>query len=170
MPRATIDHSALGVRNQMMQQPVTTPLGTMAAAFDDFGRLTELAWLDESFEIGDLGQVTDSTALLQVALDAYFSGSVSVPHIALAPRGTTFQQSVWCAVSSIPRGTTETYGTIAQRLGKPAASRAVGLANARNPIAILIPCHRLIGSDGGLRGYAGGINRKQSLLVLESAA
>lgn len=153
----------------VMQGLVTTPLGTMGAAFDEFGRLTELVWLDDSFESVTSRRVDDATARLQIALDAYFSGEPSVPLVEAAPRGTEFQKSVWSAVSAIPWGTTETYGAIARRLGNPAASRAVGMANAKNPIAIFIPCHRLLGSDGDLRGYAGGINRKQSLLILEAS-
>ena len=152
-----------------MQNFVTTPLGTMGATFDESGRLTELVWLDDSFESVTFGRVDDATARLQVALDAYFSCEPSVPLVEVAPRGTGFQKSVWSAVCAIPRGTTQTYGAIARRLGNSAASRAVGMANAKNPIAIFIPCHRLIGSDGGLRGYAGGINRKQSLLILEAS-
>jgi methylated-DNA-[protein]-cysteine S-methyltransferase len=85
----------------------------------------------------------------------------------LAPDGTPFQQRVWQEIQRIPCGTTLTYRELARRLGRPGAARAVGHANGRNPIAIVIPCHRLIGSDGQLRGYAGGIALKQRLLQHE---
>jgi methylated-DNA-[protein]-cysteine S-methyltransferase len=88
----------------------------------------------------------------------------------LAPRGTDFQQAVWAALRQIPRGETTTYGALAQALGKPSATRAVAAAVGRNPISVLIPCHRVIGSNGSLTGYAGGLGRKQSLLALETDA
>lgn len=154
--------------NRVMGLFVDTPLGMMRAAFDDFGRLTELEWLGDSLNRGELNETTDATACLQAVLDAYFASRPIGRQVELAPRGTPFQKSVWEAVSAIPPGATATYGEIAVQLRSPKAARAVGLANARNPIAILIPCHRLVGRDGGLRGYAGGLNRKQSLLDLEA--
>jgi methylated-DNA-[protein]-cysteine S-methyltransferase len=81
--------------------------------------------------------------------------------------GTEFQRRVWAALQTIPYGETRSYGQIAEQIGSPAASRAVGLANGRNPISIIVPCHRVIGSSGGLTGYGGGIERKRALLELE---
>lgn len=100
-------------------------------------------------------------------LDAYFAGSLTQFDIPIAPRGTAFQEAVWKALLAIPYGTTATYAEIARRLGKPAAVRAVGAANGRNPISIVIPCHRVVGSGGSLVGYAGGLDRKRRLLDLE---
>jgi methylated-DNA-[protein]-cysteine S-methyltransferase len=85
------------------------------------------------------------------------------------PEGTPFQCGVWRALQTIPYGTTISYGTLAQRIGKPSASRAVGAANGRNPISIVIPCHRVIGANGDLTGYAGGMARKDALLRLEAS-
>ena len=87
----------------------------------------------------------------------------------MAPVGTPFQQRVWSALREIPFGDTASYGELAARIGQPTASRAVGLANGRNPIAIVVPCHRVIGAAGGLIGYAGGLDRKRWLLDHERA-
>jgi len=100
-------------------------------------------------------------------LQEYFQGRRRQFELSLAPAGTPFQHRVWQELQRIPFGTTLTYGELAQRLGMPGGARAVGHANGRNPLAIVIPCHRLIGSDGQLRGYAGGIALKQGLLQLE---
>lgn len=102
-------------------------------------------------------------------LDRYFAGKLRVFDLALAPQGTPFQQQVWAALLKIPYGGTRSYGQQASVIGKPAAVRAVGLANGRNPISIVIPCHRVIGADGSLTGYGGGMARKQQLLDLEGA-
>lgn len=104
---------------------------------------------------------------LRRQLDEYFAGRRRHFTVRLGPRGTEFQRTVWGALRAIPFGQTETYGELAARIGRPRAVRAVGAANAANPIAILIPCHRVIGSDGSLTGYAGGIGRKETLLRLE---
>jgi methylated-DNA-[protein]-cysteine S-methyltransferase len=100
-------------------------------------------------------------------LDAYFAGSLRRFELALAPQGTAFQRRVWNALLAIPYGTTLSYGELAGRLGDPKAARAVGLANGRNPIAIVIPCHRVIGASGRLTGYGGGLDVKRFLLSLE---
>jgi methylated-DNA-[protein]-cysteine S-methyltransferase len=102
-------------------------------------------------------------------LREYFAGSRRDFSLPLAPPGTAFQQQVWRALQQIPYGSTTTYQDLAERLGKPTASRAVGSANGRNPIAIIIPCHRVIGRDGRLRGYAGGLHIKRHLLQHEGA-
>jgi methylated-DNA-[protein]-cysteine S-methyltransferase len=100
-------------------------------------------------------------------LEAYFSGKLKSFDIKLAPEGTEFQKSVWKALCEIPYGETRSYKDIAVSIGKPKAYRAVGLANNRNPIAIIVPCHRVIGADGKITGYAGGLDVKEFLLKLE---
>jgi methylated-DNA-[protein]-cysteine S-methyltransferase len=100
-------------------------------------------------------------------LDAYFAGTLHAFDLPLAPRGTPFQQHVWHALRAIPYGTTTSYGEIARRLGEPHAMRAVGAANGRNPLPIIVPCHRVIGADGSLTGFGGGLPVKRFLLDLE---
>jgi methylated-DNA-[protein]-cysteine S-methyltransferase len=100
-------------------------------------------------------------------IDEYFNKKRSIFNLPLAPHGTDFQVKVWKALQTIPYGETRSYGEIAAVIGNPKACRAVGMANNRNPIAIIIPCHRVIGHDGSLTGYAGGLKIKQKLLDLE---
>jgi methylated-DNA-[protein]-cysteine S-methyltransferase len=101
---------------------------------------------------------------------AYLAGDLhSLDGVAVNPGGTEFQRTVWSALRTIPVGATRTYGQLAASIGRPAATRAVGLANGRNPVAIVIPCHRVIGSNAALTGYAGGLPRKQWLLRHEGA-
>lgn len=100
-------------------------------------------------------------------LASYFAGELRAFNLPLAPIGTEFQRKVWQALLDIPFGRTESYGALARRIGAPKASRAVGLANGCNPIAIIIPCHRVIGANGSLTGYGGGIERKRWLLAHE---
>ena len=102
-------------------------------------------------------------------LEAYFAGKLEFFDVKLAPEGTEFQKSVWKALCEIPYGETRTYGQITKSVGKPKASRAVGLANNRNPIAIIMPCHRVIGANGKLTGYASGLEVKEFLLRLENS-
>lgn len=100
-------------------------------------------------------------------LTQYFSGERRSFDLPLAPDGTDFQQRVWCELQQVPYGETTNYGEIAARMGNPRACRAVGLANGRNPIPIIIPCHRIIGKDGSLTGFGGGLKVKKQLLSLE---
>jgi methylated-DNA-[protein]-cysteine S-methyltransferase len=112
----------------------------------------------------------DGRSVLAVArdeLDAYFAGRLTAFAVPLAAAGTPFQQRVWAALRRVPFGTTISYGALARALGRPGAARAVGLANGRNPIAIIVPCHRVIGADGTLTGYGGGLERKRWLLAHE---
>jgi len=103
-------------------------------------------------------------------VEAYFEGDLtSVDSIPVSTEGTAFQKQVWAELRKIPAGTTLSYGDLAKRIGKPGASRAVGLANSSNPIGIVVPCHRVIGSTGALTGYGGGIERKRWLLKHEGA-
>ncbi|HXA19434.1 MAG TPA: methylated-DNA--[protein]-cysteine S-methyltransferase [Thermoanaerobaculia bacterium] len=101
-------------------------------------------------------------------LRAYFAGDLKAFHLPLAPRGTEFQQSVWSALLEIPYGQTTTYSAIAEKISRPAAVRAVGAANGANPIPIIIPCHRVIGANGSLTGFGGGLDVKRRLLMLEA--
>lgn len=100
-------------------------------------------------------------------LEEYFAGTRTSFEVPLALAGTTFQQRVWAALQQIPYGQTWSYGQLAALIGNPAASRAVGMANGRNPVGIIVPCHRVVGSTGKLVGYGGGVERKQRLLALE---
>jgi methylated-DNA-[protein]-cysteine S-methyltransferase len=102
-------------------------------------------------------------------LGAYFAGTLREFALPLAPLGTPFQLAVWEQLRLIPYGTTTTYGELARRLGNPTAFRAVGLANGRNPLSIVVPCHRVIGANGSLIGFGGGMDAKRTLLELESA-
>jgi methylated-DNA-[protein]-cysteine S-methyltransferase len=100
-------------------------------------------------------------------LDAYFAGRLKAFDLPLAPAGTVFQRRVWDALRAIPFGETRSYGQLATAIGKPSAMRAVGAANGSNPIVIVVPCHRVIGADGSLTGFGGGLERKKFLLSLE---
>ena len=103
-------------------------------------------------------------------LTEYFSGERKTFDLALAPEGTGFQRTVWQSLTRIPYGETISYGELARRIGKPQASRAVGLANGANPLPIVVPCHRVIGADGSLTGFGGGLDIKRKLLALEREA
>ena len=146
-----------------------SPLGRLLLAAED-GALT-LLWMSPLPE-REQGAVDPRNRTVLAAageqLDAYFAGELTTFDLPLAPRGTPFQQRVWAALVEIPFGETISYGSLATRLGRPAAARAVGLANGSNPISIIIPCHRVIGSDGRLTGYGGGIDRKAWLLDHEA--
>ncbi len=118
------------------------------------------------------GAREDAAAFSEVRaqLEQYFAGRRKSFALALAPRGTEFQRRVWQALTEIPYGSTTTYAAIARAIGKPAAVRAVGAANGKNPISIVVPCHRVIGKDGTLTGYAGGLPSKRRLLEIEAQA
>ncbi|MFE3519270.1 methylated-DNA--[protein]-cysteine S-methyltransferase [Streptomyces sp. NPDC059166] len=103
-------------------------------------------------------------------LAAYFAGELTEFDLPMSLRGTEFQRAVWAELVRIPYGETRSYGELADRLGRPGASRAVGLANGRNPVGIIVPCHRVVGASGGLTGYGGGLDRKQRLLEFEKGA
>ena len=103
-------------------------------------------------------------------LAAYFAGALSTFDVPLATNGTAFQQRVWAALRDVPYGSTCTYAALAAAVGQPTAVRAVGAANGRNPVSVVVPCHRVVGADGSLTGYAGGLGRKRALLDLERAS
>ena len=106
----------------------------------------------------------------QEQLASYFAGRLRRFAVPLDPRGTPFQRQVWAALAAIPYGETRSYGAVAAAIGQPTASRAVGAANGRNPVSIIVPCHRVVGSGGGLTGFAGGLEAKRRLLSLECSA
>jgi methylated-DNA-[protein]-cysteine S-methyltransferase len=115
------------------------------------------------------GWIEDANAFRQVTeqLSAYFAGELRAFSVVLEPKGTPFQTRVWRELERIPYGETISYGQLAERIGNPKASRAVGLANGSNPIPIIVPCHRVIGANGKLTGYGGGLPIKEKLLALE---
>ena len=116
-----------------------------------------------------LGRRDDTTlAGLQEQLAAWFAGELRALDVPLVPLGTPFQAAVWAALRRVPYGTTTTYAALAAAVGRPTAVRAVGAANGRNPRCLVVPCHRVVGSDGSLTGYAGGVERKRFLLELEA--
>jgi methylated-DNA-[protein]-cysteine S-methyltransferase len=151
----------------------TTPFGNMTAAIDAEGKLFRLL-LDGEYDAA-INHGTDVAASYRRCntvvrqLHEYFRLERHEFDLPLAPRGTPFQQMVWAALQAIPYGATITYRELAERIGRPEAVRAVGRANATNPIPIIIPCHRVIGSDGTLTGYGGGLDMKERLLRLEGA-
>jgi methylated-DNA-[protein]-cysteine S-methyltransferase len=114
------------------------------------------------------GRETEPFKAAADQLDAYFAGVLTRFDLPLTPVGSVFQQRVWAALQEIPFGQTESYGQLAERIGSPGGARAVGLANGKNPIGIIIPCHRVVGADGSLTGYGGGLDRKKLLLDLET--
>ncbi|AYY11461.1 methylated-DNA--[protein]-cysteine S-methyltransferase [Actinobacteria bacterium YIM 96077] len=150
-----------------------SPLGTLLLTADDTG-LTGLYMEEHRHGPGGVqpGWIRDDSRFddARKQLHAYFSGELHEFDLPLNPAGTTFQQEVWTALRAIPYGEVRSYGDIAEQIGKPGAARAVGLANGRNPIAIIVPCHRVIGASGQLTGYGGGVDRKRRLLDLESTA
>lgn len=123
-----------------------------------------------SSEQNKMSKSNEITTLCKQQLVEYFSGKRQEFTVPLDPKGTSFQQSVWACLAKIPFGEIKTYGDIAKMLDKPKASQAVGGANGRNPITLIVPCHRVIGGNGALTGYAGGLERKLWLLNHEGAA
>lgn len=143
-----------------------TAIGAVTLIEED-GAITELLFGDCP---APTGAVSEESPLLREAasqLTEYLGGERREFQLPLNPKGTDFQRLVWAALRTIPYGEARSYGEIAHQIGRPKASRAVGMANHRNPIAILIPCHRVIGSDGKLVGYGGGLDIKEQLLKLE---
>lgn len=149
---------------------IDTPLGPMVLAATARGLAG--AWFDgQAHHPGELDAPDQPQQrwLVQGAteLQAYLAGRRAAFSVPLDPQGTPFQQAVWQQLRGIPRGAVSSYGALAQSLGKPQAARAVGAAVGRNPLSVVVPCHRVLGHDGSLTGYAGGLPRKRSLLALE---
>lgn len=146
---------------------IDSPIGTLLIAGDATGlRYIHFA---EDQELPKAGWLLDHTELKTTTgqLHDYFAGRLEIFDLSLVPSGTPFQQRVWQAVRAIPYGSTMTYGELARSLGIPTAARAVGAANRSNPLPIVIPCHRVVGRQGKLTGYRGGLDIKRKLLQLE---
>ena len=156
----------------MKHRIVDSPLGPLTLVVTDDGALAALYMADQRHgpdPDADLGESDDTAAADAVEqLHEYFDGTRTTFDLRLEPAGTDFQRQVWDALRTIPYGATETYGHLAERIGHPRGTRAVGAATGRNPISIIVPCHRLVGASGGLTGYAGGLDRKRWLLDLEA--
>jgi len=148
-----------------MEAIIESPLGNILI-IEENNELTNLAFTEK-----DPSEAPKNEFLNQAIeqLDEYFSGSREIFELPINPQGTDFQQKVWQELLHIPYGTTVSYQEVANRLGDPKSIRAAATANGKNPIAIIIPCHRVIGSKGEMTGYAGGIPRKKDLLALEGA-
>lgn len=160
---------------------LATPVGELLIVADGEGNLRTIDWTDHEARMRLLldryygkGRYTFSPARdpggLTKAMRAYFKGDIAaIDTLPVETTGTQFQRSIWQALRKIPRGTTITYAELAKRIDKPKAIRAAGLANGQNPISIVVPCHRVIGSNGTLTGYGGGLPRKKWLLEHEGA-
>jgi methylated-DNA-[protein]-cysteine S-methyltransferase len=158
-----------------------TPIGTLLLLTDATGRVRVLDFGDYGDRMRRLMRLHYGAASYRIedapaptaarrALDAYFGGDIgALDGLQVETGGTPFQRQVWAALRTIPAGETMSYGELARRIGRPTAVRAVGLANGSNPIGVIVPCHRVIGADGSLTGYGGGLPRKQWLLQHEGA-
>ena len=160
---------------------LATPIGELLIVADRAGKLRTIDWTDHEARMRQLldryygkgrytlDQAHDPGGLTRV-LRAYFKGDIeAIDKLPVETAGTPFQTSIWRALRKIRRGTTISYAELAKRVGRPGAVRAAGLANGRNPISIVVPCHRVIGSNGSLTGYGGGLPRKKWLLEHEGA-
>ena len=141
-----------------------SPVGDMQLEYEN-GAVTALKTVKAGVHLEGAPDALAEMVFRQ--LDEYFAGTRTVFDFPCAPQGTPFQQKVWAALCEIPYGETRSYKQIAEAVGKPKACRAVGMANNRNPIIIVIPCHRVIGANGALTGYGGGLEMKRALLELE---
>lgn len=151
---------------------IDSPVGPLLIAGDDIGvQLIEFHTPRHPFARGEEWREGDNDVLqrLRVQLEEYFRGRRRSFDLPLSPQGTEFQRQVWWELANIPFGDTISYAQLALRIGRPTATRAVGAANGRNPIPIVLPCHRVIGADGSLTGFGGGLPTKQFLLQLEGA-
>lgn len=159
-----------------------TPIGELMVVADDEGRLRATHFAEhEKGLVGMLERHYGGTGFalepaanpggLTARIDAYFGGELgAIDALPVAMVGTPFQRAVWTALREIPVGTTVSYSELARRIGRPSAVRAVGLANGANPVGVVVPCHRVVGADGRLVGYGGGISRKRWLLDHEAGA
>lgn len=169
MPRWRFSDIPVGCRpdgcSVVFMHRMETPIGPLWLETDGAG-LSSVAFH------GPPGGRSDEPVLreAEAQLRAYFAGELTRFELPLSPHGTDFQRRVWDAVAEVAYGTTTSYSAIAAEVGRPNASRAVGAANGRNPLAIVIPCHRIVGAAGALTGYGGGLERKRMLLDLEAAA
>jgi methylated-DNA-[protein]-cysteine S-methyltransferase len=165
-----------GAVDTRTHRTIDSPVGPLTLVVNR-GTLTGLYMLDQRHRpaqetfgvpataVGDGDEELYATTIRQLV--EYFAGTRTDFDLPLTPHGTSFQRQVWTGLCRIPYGETISYGELAEHLGQPSAARAVGLANGRNPIGIIIPCHRVIGANGGMTGYGGGLERKRFLLDLE---
>lgn len=164
---------ALTSAGRRLHSVIDSPIGPLTLVADGgklAGLYMEVTRHQPADEILGTAVPAGSDAVIAAAasqLQAYFAGQLTSFDLPLTLEGTHFQRTVWAGLRAIPYGQTISYGELARRIGQPAASRAVGLANGRNPVGIVIPCHRVIGANGSLTGYGGGIDRKRYLLALE---
>jgi methylated-DNA-[protein]-cysteine S-methyltransferase len=152
---------------------IDSPYGPLTLVADEDGALCGLYMVDQRHRPPEenFGSPDDTPFPAVIdQLQAYFAGELKEFTLELRLHGTPFQQTVWDQLRRIPYGETRSYGDLADALGNPGASRAVGLANGKNPIGIIVPCHRVVGANGSLTGYGGGLERKQRLLDFESGA
>jgi methylated-DNA-[protein]-cysteine S-methyltransferase len=155
--------------NPIYYTQIESPLGPLLLAGDD-SSLREIRFVNGRHPAkADPEWIVNPKPLQETIrqLQAYFAGDLEIFDLSLVPVGTAFQLNVWKKLCDIPYGETISYGELARRIGNPKASRAVGLANGSNPIPIIVPCHRVIGSNGNLTGYGGGLPIKEKLLALE---
>lgn len=167
--------------DRIVFREIDSPLGTLVLGatmtgcclleFEDRGGLNRIEQrLRKRYRTEPVRGTNEYVDRLEAELDSYFKGSLQHFSVPLDLKGTPFQRAVWDELLGIPYGETRTYGEVARRIGKPKAVRAVGRANGDNYVAIVVPCHRVIQHDGGLRGYGGGLWRKRKLLDLEQQA
>ena len=158
--------------NNTRYRIIESPVGFVTIAGDDNDTITGVRMEDQAHPPAGLEDWEPADTAFQGTVDqlnAYFAGELTEFDVNLRLEGTEFQRRVWAGLVEIPYGETISYGELATRIGQPTASRAVGLANGRNPVSIIVPCHRVIGSTGALTGYGGGLDRKRTLLDLERA-
>lgn len=156
-------------RTRLRQRRISTPVGVLTLIASDRGLhriLFEGQDAADTGVVGDVPEVAGDEILDEAAaqLDEYFGGTRTEFDLPLDLDGTDFQRAAWLALVNVPYGETTTYGQQAEQIGRPGASRAVGAANGRNPVPIVLPCHRIIGADGSLTGFGGGLDLKQRLL------
>lgn len=168
-------------KQQLLIDRINTPIGKMILVADLAGNLRALDWVDHETRMqrllqrhygknGFVLEPAENPRGLSDTLRRYLAGDITaIDSVPVATAGTAFQREVWRALRDIPVGSTWSYAKLAEKIGRPKAVRAVGLANGSNPIGIVVPCHRVIGSNGSLTGYGGGMERKRWLLAHESA-
>lgn len=170
-----------GTRLRLFTDRARTPIGELILVADAEGRLCATGWADHEKRLArslDVAYGAGRYSLerrrnpggLTAAISAYFDGELDrIERLPVAAAGTPFQRKVWKALRDIPCGKTLSYSELARRIGRPASVRAVGHANGANPVGVVVPCHRLVGKDGSLTGYGGGISRKRWLLAHEAS-